>query len=159
MRTTAFDRARRGATALALAIAGLLALASSPALATFPGENGQIVFEDESYGVSAIQPDVEGTVLRANSIHDNRSAGDPGIPGVHGLGFDLLDLPAGPEVFETAFGVNENDPGDGDAGPDGFQNYPVIATVEHPSAGTLHVVGTANGEPGTQQKAAPRRST
>ena len=60
MPTTPFRRAHRAATALALALAGVLALAASPALATFPGENGQIVFEDEGYGISAIHPDGTG---------------------------------------------------------------------------------------------------
>ncbi|MDQ3707353.1 MAG: S-layer homology domain-containing protein [Chloroflexota bacterium] len=65
-----------------------------------------------------------GNRILSNSIHSNAS-----------LGIDLL--PAG---------VTPNDAGDGDNGPNGLQNYPVLNAVTLSGANTL-VTGTLNSKP------------
>lgn len=62
-----------------------------------------------------------GNVIRGNSIHSNV-----------GLGIDLVG------GTEDEFFVTANDPGDGDPGPNGLTNYPVISSASGGSAsGTL----------------------
>ena len=70
----------------------------------------------------------ESNEIRSNSIHDNA-----------GLGIDL-----GPP------GVNGNDEGDGDTGPNGLQNFPVLESVGASLAeGSVHVHGRIHSAPST----------
>lgn len=71
------------------------------------------------------------TAIQGNSIFSNG-----------GLG---MDLGGG---TQDAFGVTANDPGDGDTGPNGLQNYPVIASSVI-SAGNFNITGTLNSTPNT----------
>jgi uncharacterized repeat protein (TIGR01451 family) len=67
-------------------------------------------------GGIAINPQLEsGFVAEQNLISGNS------IFYNEGLGIDLLDA--------SLEGVNPNDPGDGDSGPNGFQNFPLIDSV------------------------------
>jgi uncharacterized repeat protein (TIGR01451 family)/CSLREA domain-containing protein len=65
------------------------------------------------------------TVVRGNSIHDN------------GRGIDL-----------AIDGATPNDPGDGDSGPNGLQNFPVVTLAGQSPAGT-NVIGTLNSTAST----------
>ena len=72
-----------------------------------------------------------GSSIRANSIHDN-----------FGLGIAL-----------GTDGATPNDPGDADAGPNGFQNFPVLSTLtptiaEAPEGG-LRIQGVLHSTPAT----------
>ncbi len=73
-----------------------------------------------------------GSAIRANSIHDNLALGI---------------------AFQTGGSATPNDPGDGDIGPNGLQNFPVLSTLtpafpETPEAG-LHIQGTLHSTPST----------
>lgn len=72
------------------------------------------------YGYSIYNPQAR---LSGNSIRDNG-----------GLGIDLLPN-----------GVTPNDPGDGDTGPNGLQNYPVL-TSACTGGGAVTVLGTLNSQ-------------
>jgi len=74
-----------------------------------------------------------GVTIRGNSIFDN-----PGSSATNGLGIDLMEG-GGP-------GVTFNDAGDADAGPNGFQNYPIIGSVTYGGSSTT-VTGTLNSTP------------
>jgi len=67
--------------------------------------------------------------------------------GIQGLGVDHL-VPAPPEAYANSFGPTANDAGDADSGPNGFQNQPVLTSVERTTDG-LHVKGVASGKPNT----------
>lgn len=89
-------------------------------------ENNHIAYHT-SAGVTIAQ--ITGTArplrisVRKNSIHDNG-----------GLGIDLGgDYPSGPD------GPTANDFLDADAGPNNFQNFPDIATVERNAAGNVTI--------------------
>ena len=75
-----------------------------------------------------------GVTIRGNSVFDN-----PGSNANNGLGIDLMEGGNGP-------GVNFNDAGDGDDGPNGFQNYPIIGSVTYGGSSTT-VTGTFNSTP------------
>ena len=75
------------------------------------------------------------TILR-NSIFNNGTS-DPGNQ--FGLGIDLGF--GGP-------GVNPNDPGDADTGPNGFQNYPVLTSVSV-AGGNAEILGTLDSAAST----------
>lgn len=83
------------------------------------GGGGILVLEGNQPG------DTVGNVIRRNSIHDN-----------HGLGIDLYE-PAVP------YRATPNDAGDGDSGPNAFQNYPVIEGVSF-VGGSVTITGTLN---------------
>jgi hypothetical protein len=92
------------------------------------GDGNRIAF-NETLGV-AVDFNARGITISGNSIDGNG-----------GLGIDLFsDAGAGPTA---------NDPGDGDEGGNGLQNYPVIqsATV---SGGSTLVSGTFNSLPNAQ---------
>ncbi len=61
-----------------------------------------------------------------------------------GLGIDLLRLPA------TANGVEPNDAGDGDGGPNRTQNFPVISAALRQANGLTTVVMSLNSTPSTE---------
>ena len=74
--------------------------------------------------------DAMENAIRGNSIHGN-----------HGLGIDLYE-PAFP------YRVTPNDAGDGDSGPNAFQNYPVIQGVSF-SVGSVTITGSLNSTAST----------
>jgi titin len=87
-----------------------------------------------------------GGDVTANVIGPNSSAGilleggqlkisANSIAGNGGLGIDLAPL-----------GVNVNDPGDGDTGPNGGQNYPVLSSART-IGGATTVTGAFNSRP------------
>ena len=96
---------------------------------TGPGEGNVIAYNGATFqGGVFIQSGV-GNAIRGNSIHDNV-----------GLGIDL-----------SPAGVTANDEGDGDAGPNNLQNFPVLATVTPlatPTGGT-HVQGVLHSAAST----------
>jgi hypothetical protein len=75
-----------------------------------------------------VQSLVTEVTITANSIIDNGE-----------LGIDLLTNTASP-------GVNPNDPGDGDSGGNGLQNFPVVTSAASQGAST-RVQGTFNSKP------------
>jgi hypothetical protein len=91
----------------------------------YNGGNGGIVVE----GHSGSTPPT-GITIRGNSIFDNS-----GAVATSGLGIDL--------ITDSSPGVTFNDAGDADAGPNGFQNYPIIDSVTY-GASTTTVTGTFN---------------
>jgi len=89
-----------------------------------PGEGNVIAFNGTASagtGGVEIENNSTGNTVRGNSIHDNI-----GLAG-YGLGIDL-----------GGDGVTANDQGDGDGGPNGFQNFPIVSSVTSlaPGAGT-----------------------
>ena len=99
-----------------------------------PGE-GNIVAYNRGYAGVVVQG-VNATV-RGNSIFENA-----GIQADSGLAIDLT----GGNLFEL--GVTINDAGDGDIGPNGYQNYPLISSVTYGGSNTT-VVGTLQSTPST----------
>jgi hypothetical protein len=94
---------------------------------TAPGEGNVIAYNGGWAGIGVVGQHV---TVRGNSMFDN-----PGDTSTDGLGIDLLDF--------GNLGVTLNDPGDGDSGANGFQNYPVISSVTY-GASTTTVAGTLN---------------
>ena len=99
-----------------------------------PGE-GNIVAYNRGYA-GVVVHGVNATV-RGNSIFDNA-----GIQANSGLAIDLT----GGNLFEL--GVNINDAGDADGGPNGYQNYPLISSVTYGGANTT-IAGALNSTPST----------
>jgi len=98
------------------------------------GEANVIAFNG---GISGAGVSVSGqhVTIRFNRIFANRSDSGPG------LGIEL-----------GSFGVNPNDEGDGDAGANGFQNFPLIFSAEPaaPQGSATLVHGSLNSTPSTQ---------
>jgi hypothetical protein len=104
---------------------------------TSPGEGNVIAYNGPLGGIlleatSGVIPPT-GITIRGNSIYDNS-----GNNATNGLGIDLLS--------NTGPGVNYNDAGDPDDGPNEFQNYPIIGSVTYGGASTT-VTGTLNSTP------------
>ena len=99
-----------------------------------PGE-GNIVAYNRGYA-GVVVHGVNATV-RGNSIFDNA-----GIQANSGLAIDLT----GGNLFEL--GVNINDAGDADGGPNGYQNYPLISSVTYGGSNTT-IAGTLHSTPST----------
>ena len=78
---------------------------------TGAGEANTIAFNG---GISGAGVSVSGqrVTIRGNRIYENRSASGPG------LGIEL-----------GSFGIQVNDPGDGDSGANGLQNYPILVSA------------------------------
>lgn len=72
-----------------------------------------------------------------HSILGNSLFGNEGLPIAVGMSSDSQSSPAGPTA---------NDAGDGDSGPNGHQNYPVLTSV-NVSGGNTTVRGTLNSQP------------
>ncbi len=87
-----------------------------------PG-TGNIIAFNGGTGVMVNGPH-NPTTIRHNSIYANS-----------GLGIDLGDN-----------GVTLNDTGDGDIGPNGLQNFPVLSSISHAS-GNITIQGTLNSLP------------
>lgn len=91
------------------------------------GGEGELTNEIAYNGGASTRPGVlvgaggSGISVRGNSIHDNA-----------GLGIDLSNT----LYFQPSDGVTDNDCLDGDVGPNGLQNYPVLLST-----------GTQGGEP------------
>jgi hypothetical protein len=88
-------------------------------------QNGGIVVESQAGHAAP-----SGVTIRGNSIFDNS-----GSTSTNGLGIDLLT--------NSTPGVTFNDTGDGDTGPNGFQNYPIIESITY-GGSTTTVTGTLN---------------
>ena len=109
------------------------------------GEGNLIANSGRTAGPAAGVAVVDGTAtIRGNSIHSTRSAvifGD--APPADVLGIDL----------EPAFngGVTPNDPGDGDSGANGLQNFPLLSSAapNGPQGSGTRVVGTLNSTAST----------
>jgi len=107
------------------------------------GLNGVLVATGSNNNIGGL------TQAARNLISGNRSAGvavtsgtgnsilSNSIFGDGGLGIDL-----GP------VGVTPNDPGDGDSGANGLQNFPVL-TVANPAGTNTNIQGTLNSNPGS----------
>ena len=80
---------------------------------TAAGQGNTIAFNGATFGGGGIVVSGQQFRIRGNRIYGNVA---PGVAG--GLG---IDLPA-----SGNFGVTPNDPGDGDSGPNGLQNYPIL---------------------------------
>jgi hypothetical protein len=84
------------------------------------------VMRDGTQGVDVLETSTPMPItISENSIHDNARLGIDLFPG----------------------GVNANDAGDTDTGPNALQNFPIIQTVEHlgPQGASTRVVGAFNG--------------
>jgi CSLREA domain-containing protein len=140
---------------------------------------GNLIAGNDKHGVLLANPMVE-SVVRGNAIRSNTLAGVAassvtgaivrgnaislnGGDGVQvtatgsrlsvvenqtfangGLGIDLVG------VNDNAAGVTSNDTGDGDSGPNTFQNYPVLTSaVRSTQNGVTTVTGTLNSNPST----------
>jgi IPT/TIG domain/S-layer homology domain len=112
---------------------------------TGAGDGNVIAYNGHTGGPAAGIGVSNGTVtIRGNSIFRNRPPyGFPPNPPTDGLGIDL-----DPQFFG---GVTPNDPGDGDSGPNGLQNFPLIssAVLAAPQGSGTHVVGTLDSTPST----------
>ena len=86
-----------------------------------PGEGNTIAFNQGSGIFVAFSTSVVGWTIRGNSIHSNG-----------GLGIDL-----------ASEGVNPNDVGDVDDGPNKLQNFPIVSTVTAmgPTGGSTRIQG------------------
>lgn len=73
----------------------------------------------------------DNVAVRGNSIHSNGW-----------LGIDLAAFTV------NSLGVTGNDTGDGDTGPNGYQNFPLVAAASSSGSGTV-VTGTLNSTAGT----------
>ncbi len=82
---------------------------------------GNVIFGNSGDGVRVIDNATSGNAIRGNSIHGN-----------DGLGIEL-----------GGDGVTANDAGDGDTGPNGLQNYPVLATAVS-TGGNTTITGLFN---------------
>jgi hypothetical protein len=101
---------------------------------TQPGEGNVIAYNGSTAGIlveaQSGNPTPTGVTIRGNSIFDNS-----GSTPTNGLGIDLM--------ANSTPGVTFNDTGDGDVGPNGFQNYPIVTSVTY-GASTTTVTGTFN---------------
>ena len=92
-------------------------------------EEGNRIAFNETIGV-AVDVTAHGIEISGNSIDSNG-----------GLGIDLFTAAGG--------GVTQNDPGDGDSGGNGLQNFPVLQSASV-NAGKTIVIGTLNSVPNSK---------
>ncbi len=106
---------------------------------TSPGQGNTIAFNGMTFGEGGIGNSGGQQIrIRGNRIYANKATGAS-----NGLGIDLL------VGLET--GVTPNDDGDGDAGPNGVQNYPIL-TSAGPALGEgtgTHIIGILNSTAST----------
>ncbi|HMT09232.1 MAG TPA: Calx-beta domain-containing protein, partial [Pyrinomonadaceae bacterium] len=107
-----------------VAIGGSVGVSGNVIGGIMPGE-GNIIANSGLDGVN-----VDGVGAINNSIRGNSIYNSSNLLGI-GLGGD---------------GVTANDPSDTDVGPNNFQNYPVISSVEV-TGSTKHIMGTLNSTP------------
>ena len=105
---------------------------------TNPGEGNTIAFNGGTFGSSAgINIWGQQVRVRGNRIFENKGTSSDG------LGIDL--------IAAGSSGVTPNDLGDGDAGSNGLQNYPIL-TSAGPALGEgagTHIVGVLNSTAST----------
>lgn len=100
-----------------------------------PGEGNLIGFNGGASGFSAgVTVYGQHAKIRGNRIYATKSGTN-----IDGLAIDLVN---------GSLGVNPNDLGDGDTGPNGLQNFPIITGVTY-GASTTTVQGILNSAPGT----------
>ncbi|QDT35916.1 cadherin-like domain-containing protein [Stratiformator vulcanicus] len=93
---------------------------------TGAGEGNTIAFNDDD-GIYVTSNLTSGVSILGNAIYGNNE-----------LAIDLF-----------ANGVNPNDLGDGDTGPNGLQNYPVLATAMTDGGSTVDLTGSLNSTAST----------
>jgi parallel beta-helix repeat protein len=91
---------------------------------------GNLITASGAQGVVIFGAGATANQVAANNVHSNA-----------GLGIDLGDA-------DAADGVTPNDPGDGDAGPNGLQNFPVLTSATS-APGVTTVEGSLNSAPNT----------
>jgi uncharacterized repeat protein (TIGR01451 family)/CSLREA domain-containing protein len=97
-----------------------------------PAPAGNIIaFNGEEGVLITAAPDIFNQIMQ-NSIYSN------GLLGIN------LVKPASPGPVDPANGVTDNDAGDGDAGPNNLQNFPVITSA---NVGMQTINGTLNSTP------------
>lgn len=98
-----------------------------------PGEGNIIAFN--GIASPAPVPGISVTNLFSYTIRGNS------IFGNNGKGID----------FDFPYGVlpHANDAGDGDTGPNGLQNFPMITNVAFPQGGGVEIAGTLSSKPST----------
>jgi IPT/TIG domain/S-layer homology domain len=97
------------------------------------GEANTIAFNGSIAGAGILVSGQHITV-RGNRIYENQSQSG------NGLGIDL-----------GSYDVLVNDPGDGDSGANGFQNYPILLSAgpAAPQGSGTHITGVLNSTPST----------
>lgn len=103
--------------------------------------------QDMGFGIRGVE-----LVSNGNYVHHNRVANSAngGIRVRQGMNNRISQN----QVFNnTTLGIGlggdaftDNDPGDGDTGPNGYQNFPVLTAANH-SGGNLNIQGTLNSRP------------
>jgi CSLREA domain-containing protein len=135
-----------------ITLAGTSAGASADGL-RFDAGGGVSGLAIRGFGGSGIRVAAGGVTVERNTIRDNRGDGGTVTAGVgttiRANSFDgnralAIDLAAGP----ASAGVTANDPGDGDDGPNGLQNFPLLLSAVPGSAETL-VGGRISSRPNT----------
>ena len=112
--------------------AGIVGIGSDLTIGgTSPGQGNTIAFNAAS-GYSGVLVQGQGVRIRGNRIYANA-----------GLGIDLY--------VGLTTGVTPNDPGDGDAGPNGAQNFPILLTTgpAAPLGSGTHITGVLNSTAST----------
>ena len=117
---------------------GIRAVSNGLVVGGIGAGEGNVVAYNLGGGVTVDGGSYTGISIRGNSIHDNGS-GQVG----HGVGIDLASNIGGD-------GVTANDSGDGDTGPNDYQNFPIVSSAAAltPSSGT-HVTGVLHSTPST----------
>jgi IPT/TIG domain/S-layer homology domain len=103
---------------------------------TQAGQGNTVAFNGAVFGSGGVSVSGQRVRIRGNRIYGNHPT-----TGANGLGIDLST--GGND------GVTPNDPGDGDAGPNDHQNFPLL-TSAGPTLGEgsgTHIVGLLNSEP------------
>jgi len=100
---------------------------------TGAGQANTIAFNGSVSG-AGVSVSGQRVAIRGNRIYENRSASGPG------LGIEL-----------GSFGIQVNDPGDGDSGANGFQNYPILVAAgpAGPQGAGTRVQGLLNSHAST----------
>jgi hypothetical protein len=90
---------------------------------------GIAIFDAVNFGAGVFRSNAN--TIQSNSIHSNG-----------GLGIDLV--PGQSNGTPLGDGVTPNDPGDGDSGPNGLQNFPEISSAKSQTGSTTWVFGSLN---------------
>jgi titin len=130
------------------------------ATGTLPIGNNQagIKLNGDSIGnqIGGLAPE-EGNIIAFNSdVFDQIGGGvvlapPPGVPLQNLIAGNSIHSNEGPGIDLAPFGVNPNDGGDGDSGPNGGQNYPVLLMASS-GGGTTSVDGQLNSLPSAEYR-------